>query len=81
MGYPATREGQSIHQSFYSFSKITETEMVNREMTVTLGGPLKSWIFSSMSRIQPCISSGESVCREEAPGDKALQSCCGSSFF
>ena len=52
--------------------KNTETEMINRERTVTFGGPLKSWIFSSMSLIQPCISSGESVCREEAPGDIKL---------
>lgn len=28
----------------------------------TFGGPLNSWIFISMSLIQPCISSGESVC-------------------
>lgn len=31
---------------------------------VTLEGPLKSWIFTSMALIHPCISSGESVYRQ-----------------
>lgn len=44
---------------------------------VTFGGPLKSWIFISMSLIQPCISSGESVYRETRPENKVLYSYCG----
>lgn len=44
-----------------------------RDNRVTLGGPLNSWIFNSMSLIQLCISSGESVYRETLPEDKAFR--------
>lgn len=60
------RESQTHQQRFSSHSfplkQREQTEGSLLPTRFTFGGPLNSWIFSSMSLIQPCISSGESVC-------------------